>query len=178
MNVNDFIEYLESLKLYRQSRVKRWQLRDFVFESNDAEHQLYVSQIIVILNHLFNIPSDIALKALSYGCCHDYVESTEDSLGDVNYMIKEKNPALKQLVKEQEKRSMQNVDAFYNALIDCEDNEIVDTIVNLADAMEALLYDRREIKFNAVKDEWLQIQDELMERINEYWNKLSIIYDK
>ena len=143
MNVNDFIEYLESLKLYRQSRVKRWQLRDFVFESNDAEHQLYVSQIIVILNHLFNIPSDIALKALSYGCCHDYVESTEDSLGDVNYMIKEKNPALKQLVKEQEKRSMQNVDAFYNALIDCEDNEIVDTIVNLADAMEALLYDRR-----------------------------------
>lgn len=173
MRLNEFVEYLESLKLYRQSRVKRWQLRDFVFEENDAEHQLYVAQIIVILNNLFNIPSDIALKALSYGCCHDYVESTEDSLGDVNYMVKEKNPELKALVKKQEKISMSKVDAFYKSMIECEETNIVDVIVSLADSIEALLYDRREIKFNAVPDEWLQIQDELMERIVKYWDILS-----
>ena len=99
----EFVKYLESLKLYRQSRVTRWQLRDYAFTENDSEHQLYVSQIIVILVKMFNIPDDIAYKALSYGCCHDFVESTEESLGDVNYMVKEKNPELKALVKKLEK---------------------------------------------------------------------------
>lgn len=173
MKLEEFINYLESLKLYRQSRVKRWQLRDFVFEENDAEHQLYVAQIIVILNKLFNIPDNIALKALSYGCCHDYVESTEDSFGDVNYMLKEKNPSLKKMVKEQELKSMQNVESFYDSLIKCEEDETAVLLVNLADSLEALLYDRREIKFNVVKEEWLQIQEELMERIVKYWTKLS-----
>lgn len=173
MQLDEFINYLESLQLYRQSRVTRWQLRDYVFTENDSEHMLFTTQIIVILNHLFNVPDRIAVKALSYGCCHDYVESTEDSFGDVNYMIKEKNPALKQLVKEQERKSMQNVDAFYKALTECEDNAVAKLIVNLADSIEALLYDRREIKFNAVKDEWIQIQDELMVRITNYWNDLT-----
>lgn len=169
MELKDFITYLESLKLYRQSRVTRWQLRDYVFTENDSEHQLYVCQIIVILNKLFNIPDHVALKALSYGCCHDYVESTEDSLGDVNYMVKEKNPELKAMVKAQERKSMQNVEAFYDALVDSESNEMCTNLVNLADALEALLYDRREIKFNAVKDEWIQIESELMVRITRLW---------
>lgn len=172
IDLNKFIEYLESLKLYRQSRVKRWQLRDFVFEENDAEHQLYTSQIVVILSKLFNIDNSIAFRALSYACCHDYVESTEDSFGDVNYMVKEKNPALKKLVEDQEKLSMQKVPEFYSAMEACEIDEIAITIVKLADSMEALLYDRREIKFNAVKEEWLQIQTELMDRITKYWEKL------
>jgi len=176
-NINEFVTYLESLKLYRQSRVKRWQLRDFMFEENDAEHQLYVTQIIVILINLFHIPDHIALKALSYGCCHDYVESTEESLGDVNYMVKEKNPELKAIVKKQEKLAMQTVPAFYDTMEKCEDDETAKLIVNLADSIEALLYDRREIKFNTVKDEWLQIQDELMVRINDYWSKLSELYN-
>lgn len=172
MQLNDFIEYLESLKLYRQSRVIRWQLRDFVFPQNDSEHMLYVSQIIVILNKLFNIPDSIALKALSYGCCHDYIESTEDSFGDVNHMIKEKNPALKKMIEEQERKSMQNVPEFYDAMTKCEDDEIAMLIVHTADTIDALLYDRREIKFNTVKDDWLQIEKEATERLEKYWNKL------
>ena len=173
MQLEQFVDYLESLKLYRQSRVNRWQLRDYVFTQNDAEHQLYVTQIIVILTKTFEIPDSIALKALSYGCCHDYVESTEDSFGDVNYMLKEKNPELKRLVKEQERKSMQNVNAFYQTLIECESDKISKLVVELADSIEALLYDRREIKFNVVKDEWLQIQNELMERITRCWNELT-----
>lgn len=175
MQLEEFINYLESLQLYRQSRVTRWQLRDYVFTENDSEHMLFTTQIIVILNHIFNIPDEVAVKALSYGCCHDYVESTEDSFGDVNYMLKEKNPILKQLVKDQERKSMQNVDAFYESLIDCENDNIASLIVKLADSIEALLYDRREIKFNTVKDEWIQIQDELMIRIVKYWNELNNI---
>lgn len=170
---DDFLNYLESLKLYRQTRVKRWQLRDFVFEENDAEHQLLVAQIIVILNNIFKIPTDIALKALSYGCCHDYVESTEDSLGDVNYMVKERNPALKTIVKKQERIAMQRVPEFYDAMQKCENCNTAELIVSLADSIEALLYVNREIKFNVVKDEWIQIKDEIMDRITTYWKLLS-----
>ena len=172
-SLEEFVTYLESLKLYRQSRVKRWQLRDFVFEENDAEHMLFVSQIIVILTKQLNVPADIAYKALSYGCCHDYVESTEDSLGDINYMLKEKNPKLKKIVKDQERLSMQQVPEFFETMEDCEADVDAKMIVDLADSIEALLYVHREIKFNAVKDEWLQIKDELMVRIDDYWSKLN-----
>lgn len=171
-----FVEYLESMRLYRQTRVKRWQLRDFAFEENDAEHQLLVAQIIVIINSMFKIPSDIALKALSYGCCHDYVESTEESLGDVNYMVKERNPELKAIVKKQERIAMQRVPEFYETMEACDNDTTADLIVSLADSIEALLYVNREIKFNTVKDEWVQIQGELMVRITDYWDKLNKIF--
>ena len=170
---DEFVQYLESCKLYRQSRVIRWQLRDYVFAERDSEHQLYVSQIVVILTQLFNIPADIAYKALSYACCHDFVESTEESLGDVNYMIKEKNPELKAMVKKIEKESMKKVPAFFDAMEKCESDDTANLIVKLADTLDALLYVNREIKFNEVKDEWLQIKDELMVRITDYWLKMN-----
>lgn len=173
---DEFVNYVESLKLYRQSRVKRWQLRDYVFTENDSEHMLYTSQLIVILVKMFNIPDDIAYKALSYGCCHDFVESTEESLGDVNYMVKEKNPELKMLVKKLEYESIKNVPAFFDAMENCELDEKAKLLVSFADSLEALLYVNREIKFNIVKDEWIQIKDELMIRITEYWNKLNTIF--
>ena len=162
---DSFVKYLESCKLYRQSRVKRWQLRDYTFCENDSEHMLFVSQIIVILTKQLNVPADTAYKALSYGCCHDYVESTEDSLGDINYMLKEKNPKLKKIVKDQERLSMKQVPEFFETMEDCEADVDAKMIVDLADSIEALLYVRREIKFNTVKDEWLQIKDELMVRV-------------
>lgn len=170
---NKFISYLESLKLYRQTRVKRWQLRDFLFEENDAEHQLLVAQIIVIINNMFKIPNNAALKALSYGVCHDYVESTEESLGDVNYMVKEKNPELKEIVKKQERIAMKNVPEFYDSMEKCEEDNIANLIVNFADSIEALLYVNREIKFNTVKDEWLNLKEEILVRALIYWNKLN-----
>lgn len=173
---DEFIEEIESLKLYRQTRVKRWQLRDYVFTSDDAQHQLFVSQIIVILVKMFNIPDNTAYKALSYGCCHDFVESTEESLGDVNYMVKEKNPSLKALVKDLERESMKKVSAFYNAMCICESDDNANLIVKLADSLEALLYVNREIRFNEVKDEWIQVKSELMIRLTEYWLKINEIY--
>lgn len=175
-NFDEFVQYLESCKLYRQSRVTRWQLRDYVFTENDSEHQLYVAQITVILTKLFNVPADTAYKALSYACCHDFVESTEESLGDVNYMIKEKNPELKTLVKKLERESMQKVPAFFDAMEACESDDTANLIVSLADTLDALLYVNREIKFNEVKDEWIQIKSELMERLTIYWNKMNEIF--
>lgn len=173
---DEFVQYLESCKLYRQSRVIRWQLRDYVFTENDSEHQLYTSQLVVILTKLFNVPSDIAYKALSYACCHDFVESTEESLGDVNFMVKEKNPELKALVKRLERESMKKVPAFFDAMEKCESDDTASLIVNLADSLDALLYVNREIKFNEVKDEWIQIKEELMVRITDYWAKLNSLF--
>lgn len=173
---DEFVNYLESCKLYRQSRVTRWQLRDYVFTENDSEHQLYTSQLVVILTKLFNVPSDIAYKALSYACCHDFVESTEESLGDVNFMVKEQNPELKALVKKLERQSMKKVPAFFDAMEKCETDSTASLIVDLADSLDALLYVNREIKFNEVKDEWIQIKDELMVRITDYWAKLNSLF--
>lgn len=176
-NFDEFVQYLESCKLYRQSRVTRWQLRDYVFTENDSEHQLYTSQLVVILIKMFSVPSDVAYKALSYACCHDFVESTEESLGDVNYMVKERNPGLKTLVKKLERDSMKKVPAFFDAMEACESDDTANLIVSLADTLDALLYVNREIKFNAVKDEWIQIKSELMERLTIYWNKMNEIFE-
>lgn len=173
LSLTNFINRIESYKLYRQERVIRWQMREYMFKSNDSAHQLYVTQIALILSEIFNIPDEHTVKALKYACCHDYVESTENSLGDINYMLKERNPMLKQIVKQQEREAMQQVQEFYHSMCSCEDDEIATTLVNLADALEALLYVRREIKFNKQSAEWEQIELELMPRISDGWNKLK-----
>ena len=91
-------------------------------------------------------------------------------------MVKEQNPELKALVKQQEIKAMKHVPEFYATMVNCSSNKAVKLIVDLADSIEALLYDRREIKVNPVKDEWIQIQDELMVRITEYWTKLNEMF--
>ena len=176
--LKNFIYRLESYKLYRQERVVRWQMRDYMFKSNDCEHQLYVTQITLILSEIFNIPDIHTVKALKYACCHDYVESTENSLGDINYMLKERNPALKQIVKEQERIAMKSVNEFYHSMCQCEEDDIAIILVTLADALEALLYVRREIKFNKQSTEWEQIADELLPRIEGNWVKLTKLSEK
>ena len=178
LSLTNFINRIESYKLYRQERVVRWQMRDYMFKSNDCEHQLYVTQIALILSEIFNIPNKHTVKALKYACCHDYVESTENSLGDINYMLKEKNPTLKRIVKEQEIEAMKQVEEFYHSMCECDEDEIAETLVNLADALEALLYVRREIKFNKQTTEWNQIESELMPRIEMNWNKLTKLSDE
>jgi hypothetical protein len=171
-NLTELIYHLEDLKLYRQSRVNRWQLRDYMFTQNDAEHQLFVSQIVVYLADLLCIDDKVAFAALKYACVHDYVESVETSLGDVNYMIKEKNPELKSLVKRLERDAMRTVPAFYRAMVNCEEIEDAMTLVKLADALDALLYTRREIRHNKNDDEWNQIEKEASERAEELLRKL------
>lgn len=172
LSLTNFINRIESYKLYRQERVVRWQMREYMFKSNDSAHQLYVTQIALILSEIFHIDATHTVKALKYACCHDYVESTENSLGDINYMLKEKNPTLKQIVKDQEREAMKQVDEFYRSMCECETDEIANTLVNLADALEALLYVRREIKFNKQSAEWEQIESELMPRIEDDWHQL------
>ena len=174
MLLTTFIKRLESYKLYRQERVNRWQMREYMFTSNDATHQLYVTQIVLILADLFKLPDEIVLKTIKYACCHDFVECTEDSLGDVNYMLKEKNPELKAIVKQQEEIAMKNVPEFYKAMKAYNNSEdITKTLFDLADALEALFYVRREIRSNKQSAEWEQIEIELMPRIEENWNILS-----
>lgn len=168
----DLIQSLENLKLYRQSRVNRWQLRDYVFTQNDAEHQLFVSQIIVFLAHKFNIDNETTFTALKYACVHDYVESVETSLGDINYMIKQKNPELKAFVKKLEREAMQTVPAFYDAMVECEQVEKAMLLVHLADALDALLYARREIQHNKNESEWVQIEGEAATRVKHLLSQL------
>lgn len=174
MEFLDFLKYVESLKLYRQERVVRWQTRDFMFASNDSSHQLYVTQLIVLLSDLFKIPDKHTLNAIKYGCCHDYVESTEHSLGDINYALKQANPELKEIVKKQERIAMSTVESFYNAMLQCETDTIAHNLVDLADALEALLYVRREVNFNKKDEEWRQIELELMPRVLALWKTLSV----
>lgn len=172
VSITKLIERLESYKLYRQERVVRWQMREYMFPSNDAAHQLYVTQIALILSDIFKINAESTVKALKYACCHDYVESTENSLGDVNYMLKERNPKLKEIVKKQEKIAMQEVPEFYLSMQECYTDDIARKLVDLADALEALLYVRREIRSNKQSAEWEQIEIELMPRIEKCWNDL------
>lgn len=171
--LTDVVDYLESLRLYRQENVIRWQTRDFMFKSNDSMHQLYTTQIVLILADMFEVNNESTLKAIKYASCHDYVESTEESLGDINYMVKEKYPEIKRIVKMQERLAMQNVPSFYKSMLDCEEDGVATTLVNLADSMEAMLYVRREIKFNKQIDEWVQVEKELVQRVTRLWSELA-----
>lgn len=173
MLLTTFIKRLESYKLYRQERIKRWQMSEYTYESNDATHQLYATQITLILSELFKIPDSIALRTIKYVCCHDYVECTPDSLGDVNWKLKEENPDIKEIVERQERIAMQRVPEFYNTMIEFEADVVANKLFVLADALEALLYVRREIRRNKQTDEWEQKEIELMPRIEENWNYLN-----
>ena len=164
INYTDIINDIEKLKLYRQSRIIRWQLRDFVFPENDSEHQLYVTQIIVYLSKVLNISDKDTLIALKYGCTHDYVESCS-GVGDVNFALKQKIPKLKDLVEELEENAMMSIPEFYTSMKDCENNKISFTLVNLADALDACLYVRREIRHNKNDEEWKELDVEVTNRV-------------
>lgn len=172
MTSENLLKQIENLKLYRQSRVIRWQLRDFMFSENDSEHQLYVSQIIVFLSELLNVPDNETLLALKYGCVHDYVESCS-GVGDINYGIKQNNKILKNIVEDLEETAMKNVPAFYRSMKDCEENEIAMILVKLADAIDASIYVRRELLYNKNETEWLILKDETHSRVDELFLKLK-----
>lgn len=173
MLLTTFIKQLESYKLYWQERVTRWQMSEYIYASNDATHQLYATQIALIISELFKIPDSIALKTIKYVCCHDYVECTPNSLGDVNWQLKNQNPDIKDIVEKQERIAMQRVPEFYKAMLEFEQDEVAKRIFDLADALEALLYVRREIRCNKQSTEWEQTEVELMPRIEENWNYLK-----
>ena len=171
-NSIDLLKAIENLKLYRQSRVVRWQLRDFMFSENDSEHQLYVTQIIIFLASVFNISDSDTLVALKYGAIHDYVESCS-GVGDVNFGVKRDNPKLKELVEQLEDSAMKTVPEFYDVLTECRSNKVAKTLVDLADAIDAVIYVRREVLYNKNCDEWYILQDETQARVEELFNELK-----
>ena len=177
MQYNDIINDIEKLKLYRQSRIIRWQLRDFVFPENDSEHQLYVTQIIVYLSSILNISDKDTLIALKYGCTHDYVESCS-GVGDVNFKLKQDVPKLKDIVEELEENAMKSIPEFYTSMKECENNEIANTLVNLADSLDACLYVRREIKHNKNEHEWQELNKETTSRVESLYLKLIELLGK
>lgn len=177
MQYIDIINDIEKLKLYRQSRIIRWQLRDFVFPENDSEHQLYVTQIIVYLSSILNISDKDTLVALKYGCTHDYVESCS-GVGDVNFALKQDVPKLKEVVEELEENAMKSIPEFYTSMKECETNEIANTLVNLADSLDACLYVRREIKHNKNEKEWQELNKETTDRVESLYLKLIQLLGK
>lgn len=177
MTSQELLKQIEDLKLYRQSRVIRWQLRDFMFSENDSEHQLYVSQIIIFLSELLNVPDNETLLALKYGCIHDYVESCS-GVGDVNFGVKQKIPELKNIVEKLEELAMKSVPEFYKAMKNCEQNEIAITLVKLADAIDAAIYVKRELLYNKNEAEWLSLQNEINIRVEELFSKFKDILNK
>lgn len=177
INIDTILDKVESFKLYRQSRVVRWQLRDFMFSENDSEHQLYVSQLIVYLSRIFNISQEDELLALRYGCIHDYVESCS-GVGDINYKVKQDNPKLKEIVEDLEDRAMLVVPEFYNSKKECESNIISKTLVNLADTLDAVLYVRREMRYNKNDFEWAETYTETYSRAKELFKELFELVNK
>ena len=173
----ELITKIEDLKLYRQSRVVRWQLRDFMFSENDSEHQLYVTQIIIFISELFNISAEDTLVAIKYGAIHDYVESFS-GVGDVNFGVKEANPTLKEMVELLEEQAMRQVPEFYNVMNRCKNNKTALTLVNLADSIDAAIYARREVLYNKHADEWYQLQDETQERVEILFQQLKSLLQK
>lgn len=174
MTSQTLLTKIEELKLYRQSRVIRWQLRDFIFPENDSEHQLYVSQIIIFLSNILNIPDKETLLALKYGAIHDYVESCS-GLGDINFGLKQNNNELKILVEALEEDAMKTVPEFYSVMKECFNNKIAITLVNLADAIDAAIYVRREVLYNKNAEEWYILQDETQNRVELLFQELKEI---
>ena len=170
MKTEDLIKEIDRLKLYRQSRIVRWQLRDFIFPENDSEHQLFVTQMAIWISHKLKIDEKTELDAIRYAAVHDYVESCS-GVGDVNFALKERNPELKKVVKELERKAMESVPPFLFSMNNCEKNEKASLIVDVADTLDALMYVKREISFNP-SEEWLIFEKEIMERLDNLWKKL------
>lgn len=168
-------------ELYKMSNIWRYSGRLIQKPENLAEHSFYVAFKVLELGSHFNIPEDKIIKALRIALCHDIGEIYT---GDLPHNLKMYSPKIKEISEQLEVELIsKNFEFFSNDFKDFADrkDEIVCTLVDLADCADVLMFiDREELLGNKHED-IMQIRTECYERftrISMKLEQLTVQYNK
>lgn len=155
------LKQLLSYDLYKQGNIIRWAGRHVIVHENDAEHMHYVTQLTMILCKKFEIDEHRTLLACQLAATHDWGETITN---DVNFVVKRKDPAIKEGLDAQEAEFMKTT-PLYEEYEEALKDKLVKTIVDCADAIDVLYYINREKLLGNRTDIITDVYDEADQRV-------------
>lgn len=141
--------------LYKQLNIKRWNSVETIKAQNLGEHHATVTQItLAIIGNIEEIGYDISDKtkflAMAGASVHDLGEI---AFGDMNYMLKAQNPDLSEISNRIEHDYIYRTLNYEKSFKEAQEDELARAIYKLADAMDMLLFVRREHSLGSKNEE-------------------------
>lgn len=134
--------------IYRQNNIIRYNSIDTIRRQNLGEHHAAVAQLTVkIIEHLvaqgYKIDERTKYIALASGSIHDMGEIV---FSDINYELKRDNPDLSEISNRIEHEFICSLQGFGGVFKEAQENHLARAIYKLADALDLILFVRREHK--------------------------------
>lgn len=150
MNHEDFLATVLKDDLYRQNNVIRYNSVDTIRRQNLGEHHAVVAQLTIkIIETLtamgYNIDDRTKYVALAGGAIHDLGEIV---FGDMNYEVKAEYPELSEISNEIEHGYICSLNGYCGVFQEAQENKLAHAIYKLADALDLILFVRREHKLS------------------------------
>lgn len=162
----------ELLEMYKLKNIVRYNHRTRLKDENVAEHSFFTALIALDICKKLSINTHDIFKVIIKCLLHD---TPEEELNDVTYDVKVKLN-LRPLLKEFEDKYFEDNYPDYADIMTNNDNNIVNAIVNYADAMSVLQYAYNEIELGNTT--FAPIVTETLERLEKLRAILLEVYKK
>lgn len=162
----------ELLEMYKLKNIVRYNHRTRLKDENVAEHSFFTALIALDICKKLSINTHDTFKVIIKCLLHD---TPEEELNDVTYDVKLKLN-LRPLLKEFEDKYFEDNYPDYANIMTNNDNNIVNAIVNYADAMSVLQYAYNEIELGNTT--FAPIVTETLERLEKLRAILLEVYKK
>lgn len=160
-------------ELYKMSSIWRYNSRLIHKPENLAEHSFYVAFKVYELGYQFGVDEARIAKAAKVALCHD---CGEIYTGDLPHSLKIYSPKIKEIAEELEVKLIgENFKFFADDFKDFAErkDEIVCTLVEVADCMDVIMFIDREEQLGNRDEDIQQIRAESSERYIKLTTKLA-----
>ena len=160
----------ELLKVYKLKNLIRYNTRTKISKENVAEHSFYVALMSLLISDKLDLTIEEKYNILAKSILHDL---SEMELNDITHDVKEKLN-LRPLLEEYENNYYKvNFPSFYK-LMSNNKNNIINRVVNLADAYSVKQYVENEKLLGNFSNDIKEINVEIDNRIKELEKRLKI----
>lgn len=149
------------LETYRLKNVIRYNCRNKLKAESVAEHSFYVTLFALQLCDKYHLSDDIKLNCLVKALLHDMPEI---ELNDITHDVKDKLNLRAMLKHYEDKYYTDNFQMYVNIMNN--ENEIVDAVIKLADAMSVYQYTLNELNLGNKSPDMTCIFDESKQRVS------------
>lgn len=162
----------ELLEMYKLKNIVRYNHRTRLKNENVVEHSFFTTLIALDICKKLSIDVHNTFKVIVKCLLHD---TPEQELNDITYDVKLKLN-LRPLLKNFEDKYFEDNYANYADIMTNDDNNIINAIVNYADAMSVLQYAYNETELGNTTFE--SIITETLERLDKLKTILVEVYQK
>lgn len=162
----------ELLEMYKLKNIVRYNHRTRLKNENVAEHSFFTALIALDICRKLSINAYNTFEVIVKCLLHD---TPEQELNDITYDVKLKLN-LRPLLKKFEDKYFEDNYANYADIMINDDNDIINAIVNYADAMSVLQYAYNETELGNTT--FVPIITETLERLDKLRNILVEVYQK